>query len=184
MQDDIENPKLPIPKKEEELVLSVPKQTVVNPPDTVEGSLTSAQDEEEKKKQSVLIQSQDMEKILSAYKAFCKKKGYDDKDLPAPDKDGKVSLDFKSPEDMTDFFKERADAKDRFVMIDAETKKVLAYSNGDGKLYRPGIGKDGVPEEITGKSLLPTAEQMKGLPDHEGFKMPEPSSEPAVRLDK
>ncbi|ARB92624.1 hypothetical protein [Legionella longbeachae] len=162
----------------QEIALTAPTTTVVTPqPD----SLTTDHDEEEeqaKKQQSVMVQSADMERLLNDYKKFCKKQNppIDVKDDQLkPDDEGRVTLDFGTPEQMTDFFKQQAENGNRFVMIDAETNKVLAYSNGDGKLYRPGLGKDKEPEEITGKSLLPTKEQMKDLPDHKDFKMPEPA---------
>ncbi|KTC92144.1 hypothetical protein [Legionella cincinnatiensis] len=166
-QQQQQDPPLTVPKKS-----GAPEQEMSN-------LVVEEQEKEEKKKQSVLIQSADMERLLKDYKRFCEKQKPPiefNEDKLKPDGEGKVNFDFKTPEQMTDFFKQQAADGHRFVMIDAETNKVLAYSNGDGKLYRPGLGKDKEPEEITGKSLLPTKEQMKDLPDHKGFEMPEPTS--------
>lgn len=171
-----EDPKKDPKKDPQQIALTAPTTTVVTPQ---LDSLTSDKDEEEeqaKKKQSVMVQSADMERLLKDYKKFCQsqKPPIEVKDDQLkPDDEGRVTFDFKTPEQMTDFFKQQAADGNRFVMIDAETNKVLAYSNGDGKLYRPGLGKDKEPEEITGKSLMPTKEQMKDLPDHKDFKMPE-----------
>ncbi|KTD65593.1 substrate of the Dot/Icm secretion system [Legionella santicrucis] len=178
MQEDLEKEKEKGKKKE--LELGTPPKSVT--PDQVMSNFTATtdkEDEEAKKKQSVLVQSADMERLLKDYKKFCQSQKPPievNEDKLKPDEEGKVSFDFKTPEQMTDFFKQQAADGRRFVMVDAETNKVLAYSNGDGKLYRPGLGKDKEPEEITGKSLLPTKEQLKDLPEHKGFEMPEPKS--------
>ncbi|AUH71332.1 hypothetical protein [Legionella sainthelensi] len=178
-QHEKEDPKKDPKKDPQQIALTAPTTTVVTP--QLDG-LTSDKDEEEeqaKKKQSVMVQSADMERLLKDYKKFCQKQEPPIKineDQLKPDDEGRVTFDFGSPEKMTDFFKQQAADGNRFVMVDAETNKVLAYSNGDGKLYRPGLGKDKEPEEITGKSLMPTKEQLKDLPDHKGFEMPEPKS--------
>lgn len=172
-------------KKDQDIRLTSPNPTIGTQKQTksVEETLDQMA-EKESKKQSALIQSEEMDKILEAYRQHCKNKTppkeIKEDDLKA-DKDGKVNLQFDSPEDMTSFFKQQAEEKQRFIMIDAQTNKVIAYSNGDGQLWRPGKN-GGPPENITDKpSLVPTESEMKDLPDHDKFTMPEPSTAPQLK---
>ncbi|KTD11669.1 substrate of the Dot/Icm secretion system [Legionella gratiana] len=187
---------LEVPKKEpkkdpekEPIGLTAPPKTKVTPTEEVVTTLTTAHEEEEaKKKQSVLVQSADMDRLLKNYREFCQNRKPPievDENKLKPDKDGKVSLDFKSPEDMNAFFKERAAANDRFVIIDAKTNQVLAFSNGDKEIYRPGKPPDGKPRKLEeGESILPKKEEMGNLPKYDDkFKMPEPSETSSKKLD-
>ena len=50
-------------------------------------------------------------------------------------KDGKTFLTFPSQEEVVKFCKGQAEKERLFKVVDNETNKVLAYSNGDGELY-------------------------------------------------
>ena len=50
-------------------------------------------------------------------------------------KDGKISITFPSEIEMGNFFKDQAEQNRSFIVVDGNTNQVIAYSNGDGKLY-------------------------------------------------
>ncbi|KTD72572.1 hypothetical protein [Legionella tucsonensis] len=165
---------LPPSTLEEDIPLTSPKKTVT---DTSQMEMLE-KEEVARKKKSTSIQSEQTEALLEAYKKHCGEKWFKD-NPPQKDKEGRLNLSFKSDEDMADFFKKQADLGKSFIMIDDKTNKVIAFSNGDGKLYRP--GKEG-PQEITGKSIMPKESEMKDLPGLDNFKMPskETTQEPSV----
>ncbi|MCW8419421.1 hypothetical protein OQJ18_00415 [Fluoribacter dumoffii] len=158
--------KLPQSTLTDDLPLSPPKKTTSG---TTQMQDLQALDNEEmaRKKKSVSIQSDEINSLLDAFKKHCGEQWV--KDNPPENKNGQLKLSFKSEENMTDFFKQQASEGKSFIMVDEKTQKVMAYSNGDGKIYRP--GKDG-PQEITGKSLTPKEGEMEDLPKLDSFKMP------------
>ncbi|MBN9226648.1 MULTISPECIES: hypothetical protein [Legionella] len=145
-----------------------PLKPTVSETSSVQALQASEEEEAQRKKKSIGIQSEQVEALLAAYKKHCGEQWFKD-NPPEKGEDGRLKLTFKSDEDMTDFFKKQAESGNSFIMVDEKTNKVIAYSNGDGKLYKP--GKDG-PQEITGKTLLPKAGEMNDLPDLKDFKMP------------
>lgn len=62
-----------------------------------------------------------------------------------------VILEFPSPKEAKEFFLEQAQKNRSFKVFDPDTNNVIAYSNGDGKLYH-GDGKVFNP----GESLSPS----------------------------
>ncbi|WP_199742189.1 hypothetical protein [Legionella qingyii] len=167
--------------EEEDIPLVPPQQTVQST--TRMDNLPEDEEELESKKKSVRIQSEQAEALLAAYKEHCGAKWLKDHP-PEKDENGRLTLSFKSEEDMASFFEKQAKSGQSFIMIDAETNKVIAYSNGDGKLYQ--TSKDG-PKEYTGGPLAPNKEAMKDLPDFDGFTMPakgEPQEEMGARLQQ
>jgi hypothetical protein len=179
------------PKKKtgDEPLLGAPTGTQVM--ESTVGKVKDALDEGESlKKKSVSIQADEatLKKMLAAYRDFYKADEDWLKKNPGETKDGKLNLSFKSDEDLTKFLKSQADAKQSFILVDAATQKVIAFSNGDGKLYK--LDKDGKPNEYDSKNgpLIPKPEEMAKLPDlgkpgTEGaFKMPTPAE--TAKLDK
>ncbi|WP_207387296.1 hypothetical protein [Fluoribacter gormanii] len=169
------------PPKDEEDIPLVPPQQTVQTSTQVEALRTAEEEELASKKKSVRIQSEQAEALLAAYKQHCGAKWFKDHP-PERDENGRLSLSFKSDEDMASFFEKQAKSGQSFIMIDAETNKVIAYSNGDGKLYQ--TSKNG-PKEYTGGSLTPNKEAMNDLPDFDGFTLPakgEPQEEMGARL--
>lgn len=81
-------------------------------------------------------------------------------------KDGKMELAFPSEKAMTDFFEDQSSKNRAFMVVDAQTNKVMAYSNGDGKLYH-GNGT----EFKSGDKLTPSGVDLAQ------FQMPEPEVE-------
>ncbi|WP_454783557.1 hypothetical protein [Legionella sp. WA2022007384] len=163
--------------REDGLSLSSPSGSVAKP----EVQIATALDKlTESQKRSAKIQSEHTDELL---KAFDKKFGSDDwykQNQPKKDKDGNLSMTFKSEKDMAEFFQEEAKEGRSFLMVDDKTNKVIAFSNGDGKLYKP--GPDGSKQEFTGGSLSPSAEELKSLPDKKDFQMPEKTEESNLQL--
>lgn len=98
--------------------------------------MSSQQMEEELKKRGpvkeVDVKSKDIDAIVEDYKKLYSKESW----YKEPEtKDGKTTLTFPSQEALGDFLKGQAEKNRSFVVVDAATNKVLAYSNGDGKLY-------------------------------------------------
>lgn len=142
-------------------------------------------EEDATKKKAILIQSEQAELMLQAFK---KKFGTDEwyKKNTSPEmKESTLNLSFKNEEDLTAFFAEQAQGDKEhgvvprhFIIVDKETQKVLAYSNGDGALYHGNgekfeLGKD--------KSLLDFSKASdKTLSD---FKMPAKGTESDEPVD-
>ncbi|MFO9101080.1 Dot/Icm T4SS effector CegC4 [Legionella pneumophila] len=98
--------------------------------------MTSQQMEEELKKRGpvkeVEVKGKDIDPIIEDYKKLYSKESW----YKEPEtKDGKTHLTFPSQEAAGTFFRDQAEKNRSFIVIDAATNKVLAYSNGDGKLY-------------------------------------------------
>ena len=100
--------------------------------------------------------------VLAYNNMFGGKAGYV---APIVNTDGSISLSFPEKGDAEDFCVDQAEKGRRFIMIDAETKKVMAYSNGDGTLYH---AEGGVFQK--GDSLKPSSIL------RDDFKLPEPRS--------
>ncbi len=104
--------------------------------------MNSQQMEEELKKkgpvQSVEVESKDLDPIVEDYiKQFGKQSWYRKPETT----DGRTNLTFPSQEEAGNFFKAQAEKNRSFIIVDDKTNKVIAYSNGDGKLYN---GNDSV----------------------------------------
>ncbi len=103
-------------------------------------SLEQLQDELQKSAapEEADFKSSNMDEILADYK----KKFGEEEWYQEPKVDGnKVTLTFASKEALSDFAQEQAEKNRPFVVVDAKTQQVMAYSNGDGKLYH-GNGKE------------------------------------------
>lgn len=96
---------------------------------------SEAMKEELKKKsdlQEVTLKSDDFHSILQDHKKrYGKESWYQE---PKEEKGG-IALAFPSEEAAGNFCKDQAEKNRSFMLIDPKTNKVLAYSNGDGKLY-------------------------------------------------
>jgi hypothetical protein len=76
---------------------------------------------------------EDQKDLISAYNGmFGGKPGYK---APVVNADGSIALAFPNKGDAENFCMDQAGKGQRFVLIDAETKTVMAYSNGDGTLF-------------------------------------------------
>lgn len=73
-------------------------------------------------------------------KLYSKKPWYKEPEV----KNGKMELSFPSNEEVINFMRHESDQKITFVFFDEKTRKVMAYSNGDGNLYH-GDGSDFKP---------------------------------------
>ncbi|WP_133130424.1 hypothetical protein [Legionella yabuuchiae] len=80
-------------------------------------------------------------------------------------KGGLLKLDFPTPENAVDFFQQQASKSRSFIIFDEQTKKVLAYSNGDGQLHH-GNGKPFQKDDKLTRSEI----------DYKDFHMPSPDT--------
>lgn len=135
MQEPHDKTKEDTKKKNEDefaLVLSSPAETIT---DAVQEVGQQLENDDEAQKKQVAVQTANIEALLKAYKD---KFGQDDwykKHPPKVNDDGSVSLSFKSHQDLADFAAGQAKEGQAFAVVDAKTNQVMAYSNGDGKLY-------------------------------------------------
>ena len=92
---------------------------------------------------TVDMQSEDDQALTDAVAAYNKlclnqdgtyKDGYE---APEVNEDGSISFKFPSEEEAVDFFSDRAKKGEKFMILDASTNEMLAFSNGDGNLRRP-----------------------------------------------
>lgn len=128
--------------------------------------------EENAKKKQMSVQSEQIDAMLKAYKDRFGDDEWYKKHPPEVEEDGSLTMHFKSFDDLADFSQEQAEAGVPFTMVDKDTNRVLAYSNGDGKLYN-GDGsefKAGQKDFIAGDDL-------------KNFKMPTPNSDPGPTPD-
>jgi hypothetical protein len=100
--------------------------------------------------------------VLAYNNMFGGKPGYVE---PVVNTDGSINLSFPQKGDAENFCVGQAEKGRRFIVIDAETKTVMAYSNGDGTLYH--ANGDAFKK---GDSLKPSS-----IPRN-GFELPEPRS--------
>lgn len=111
--------------------------------------------EEKTAPQVVELKSGTLSPILEDYKKLYSKESW----YKEPEVRGDTThLTFSSVEAAAEFFTEQAKKERAFLVVDVMTKKVLAYSNGDGKLY------NGNGSEYTKGSFHPSEE------DYEAFK--------------
>ncbi|MDF1677280.1 MAG: hypothetical protein P1U32_01120 [Legionellaceae bacterium] len=81
-----------------------------------------------------------VDKAIEDYNKLCLNKdgtykpGYEE---PKKDKDGNVMFTFPTEEDAVNFFAGRAEKGESFEVYKPPKNELVAYSNGDGKLYRP-----------------------------------------------
>lgn len=121
---------------------------------------------------STIIQSPEAKGLVASYKDHFKKDDWYKDHEPKIEKD-RIHLPFKSDKDAADFAQELAKGNKNFIMIDKETNKVLAYSKGDGKLYK------GNGDEFKDGPLRPGKEDMQQLPTLDAFqKAQTPSNTP------
>lgn len=152
-------------EQEDEVFLSAPLET--GETDIAKQIGTQLDDEESAKKKQVLIQSEQLDVLLKAYKDRFGEDDWYKKNPPKVEEDGSITMHFKSFDDLADFSKEQAEAGVPFVMVDRDTNKVMAYSNGDGKLYNG----DGTEFKAGQKDFIDGD-------DFKNFKMPKPTSGP------
>jgi hypothetical protein len=82
--------------------------------------------------QHVVIHSLVIDPIVEDYKnLYSKETWYKEPEVSAD----QTTLNFPSQDTLVSFFNEQAQIKRSFTLIDKNSNKVLAYSNGDGTLY-------------------------------------------------
>lgn len=163
------------PKSSDELQLGVPTPTAEDPKIGAKKQMTElAEQEAAAKKRNVTIQSEQADAILKALKDKFGEDEWYKKNPPQKNKDGSLNVSFKSEEDMVSFLKDQAKEGKSFLLLDGATNKVVAFSNGDGNIYKLGKDKEGKIEykKHESGSLIPTQEAMKDLPDRQSFKLP------------
>ena len=98
-----------------------------------------AQEEPTKDKKKVSVRSDDIDMICQMYKEKYSKNpdGTSNPNYTSPRKNskGEMELAFSSVSELTSFCQEAAGNNLKFIVLD-EQNKVLAYSNGDGKLRK------------------------------------------------
>ncbi len=154
-------------EQEDEVFLSPPQETEGTDIAKQMGAQLDA--EENAKKKQVSVQSDQIEAILKAYKERFADDDWYKKHPLEMEEDGSVTLHFKSFDDLADFSKEQAESGASFTIVDKETNKVMAYSNGDGKLYNG----DGTEFKAGQKDFIAGG-------DFKDFKMPLPVSRAEV----
>ncbi|MBI2785890.1 MAG: hypothetical protein HYX60_06140 [Legionella longbeachae] len=87
--------------------------------------------------QNTTIQSDSNDKISKKYQEKFKNDSWYKDNPPKKEENGNLNLSFKSEEDMAKFSQDLAQENESFIMVDSKTNKVIAYANGDGKLYHP-----------------------------------------------
>jgi hypothetical protein len=84
------------------------------------------------KKKQVYVESEDLAQIISAYKnKYHQESWYKEPEI----KDGIACFAFPTYEEAGLFFEELAAENKVFIVVTRETRKILAYSNGDGNLF-------------------------------------------------
>ena len=132
--------------------------------------LTSEQMQEQLEKESHTTGvgvdiNDDNKSLLDAYKD--KYKNADWYQEPQKNDRGQMELNFPTEEDAAQFFSEQAEKGKKFKIVDLESNKVMAYSNGDGTLYHSN------GNEVQKGDLLQPGER-----DSNDFKLSEPSEPP------
>lgn len=102
------------------------------------------------------VQSEKVSGLVAAYKELYKDDDEWYKKHEPKIEGNRTSLTFKSDEDALNFAKKLAENQN-FIMIDKETNKVIAYSQG-GKLFRGN-------KELTEGPLRPSKEEIEKLPN-------------------
>ena len=119
--------------------------------------------------ETIVIADPDNEKekqsIITAFKAmFGHKAGFE---LPTTNEAGHLVFTFPEKGDAEKFFSSEAKNGRCMLIIDAETKMVLGYSNGDGTLYHA----DGRPLDLAAGDTLEPSDILA-----EGFEIPQPTA--------
>ena len=115
--------------------------------------------------QQVGVKSPALDPIIEDYKkAYSKESWYKE-----PEVDGnRTTLSFPSQETMAEFFNNQAQQERPFMVVDKASNKVLAYSNGDGKLY------NGNGSAYTGGTFQPSDKEV------DEFHVPEREPRPGM----
>jgi hypothetical protein len=168
-----------VPKKQIQEVEDEEEVSLSPPPDSEGSDLAqqaTRQLEEEAKKKQVVIQSENIAALLKSLQDHFKDNDWYKKaeNQPVQNDDGSITMHFQSPQDMADFSQKQATEKQNFVMIDEKTNKVMAYSNGDGKLYNG----DGTEYDAAQKGEFKTGK------DYKDFIMPMPDQEKTAEKTK
>lgn len=137
--------------------LSAPSQTQTSP--TVVTPLPSAP------KKDVSVVSALNDEIMKKFQETFKDNQWYKDNPPKKGDDGKLSLAFKSDEDMHTFFEKLAKENKNFIIVDGKTNEVMGYAK-DGKLCHANGD-----EFKKGDALKPGGTKL------DSFKMPEPQPE-------
>lgn len=97
-------------------------------------NLTGQELEEEQKKIKAVkttVESEDLNPLVADYKNLYSKESWYKEPIV---ENGRTELTFPSQEVAANFFQDQAVKNRGFIVVDSQNK-VIAYSNGDGKLY-------------------------------------------------
>lgn len=109
---------------------------------------------------------EDKNAFIQAFNDYAKEKGWEEGTFSAKENaKGGIDVSFPTEKDGVDFFKHLAEKNEKFIVVDASSNKVIAYSDGDGTLKTPPDGN-----EFTGDKLKPTDI------DSADFKLPTPEA--------
>ena len=112
---------------------------------------------------TVSVQGEDVDFVLQLYKdTYSSRPDYKQ---PTKNPDGSHSVSFSSAAEMTNFLMDAAGKNAKFILVDAKTKTVMGYSNGDGKLYHADGNECNKGDELKPSSIA-----------SDKFTMPERSS--------
>ncbi|EHL31292.1 hypothetical protein [Legionella drancourtii] len=113
------------------------------------------------------VQSPFIDDVVNAYKEqYAQESWYEEPGANGND----VQFKFASEEELANFFMKQSEKGASFVMYDVATKKVMAYSNGDGHLYHAngGVVKAGEkikPSDIDEQSFeIPNQQNARNTP--------------------
>ena len=103
---------------------------------TAPPSLPSAQGSTEPAAATVSAKAQTIDDMIAAYDKYAKDNGKYKEGFAAPKQlpDGRLQVQFPGPKEAKEFFQQQAEAKNPFI-VSNDKGEVIAYSNGDGKLY-------------------------------------------------
>ncbi len=107
-------------------------------------------------------ESEEADEIIGLYKLKYKNEPWFKE--PTKAEDGKISLNFGSLKEEVNFDLQMAEANIKFMVVDKATNTVIAYSNGDGKLYH-GDGEEFHPDDAYTPCSVPV----------DTFTLPEPA---------
>lgn len=129
--------------------------------------IAEAQANQLKKNKFVMESDTESDSILADYKTrYAQESWYKEPKTV----DGRTEFTFPGPEDACQFFQAQAEKNRTFVICDAETNHVVAYSNGDG-IMRHADGK----EFEKGDRFEPSKTAFKD------FTMPSAAAKPSMR---
>lgn len=119
--------------EEDEPELTAPSDAV--DPDIKEQVKKIFKEDDAAKEKQVSIQTEQVAAMMKAFKEQFAGLDWYEKHPPKIEANGSITMQFKTQEDMAQFSLKQAEAGQNFVLVDGKTNKVLAYSNGDGKLH-------------------------------------------------